>query len=104
MSKLDAEEVELLEAYEKGKLKSVATKGELARLTAAASATAIQNKRINIRLSSADLMDIQTRALQAGIPYQTLIASIVHKYVTGQFEEKTKAASPEHPDHAIRDG
>ena len=91
MSKLDAEETELLGAFEKGKLKSVATKAELARFKAAARATAIKDRRVNIRLSSGDLSDLQVRALQEGVPYQTLIASIVHKYVTGRLAEKTEA-------------
>lgn len=91
MSKLDAEEMELLDAFEKGKLKSVATKAELVRFKAAARATAIKDRRVNIRLSSGDLSDLQVRALQEGVPYQTLIASIVHKYVTGRLAEKAEA-------------
>lgn len=90
MTKLDAQEIELLEAFEKGKLKSVATKVELAKFKAAARATAVKDKRVNIRLSSGDLSDIQVRALQEGVPYQTLITSILHKYVTGRLEEKAE--------------
>lgn len=93
MSKLDAEELELLEAFDKGKLKSVATKRELAGFKAAARATAIKDKRVNIRLSSGDLSDLQVRALQEGVPYQTLIASVLHKYVTGRLAEKTESAA-----------
>ena len=61
MTKLDAQEIELLEAFEKGKvkLKSVATKDELAKFKAAARATAVKVKRVNIRLSSGDLSNIQ---------------------------------------------
>jgi predicted DNA binding CopG/RHH family protein len=88
MNHLDPEELEVLSAFEQGKLKSVATKSELARFKAAARATAIKDKRVNIRLSSGDLSDLQVRALQEGVPYQTLIASIVHKYVTGRLAEK----------------
>lgn len=88
MSKIDAYEAEVLEAFEKGKLKSVATKAELARLKAAARATAIKDRRVNIRLSSIDLNDIQVKAMEEGIPYQTLIASVLHKYVTGRLVEK----------------
>lgn len=91
--KLDQEEFDLLGAFEKGKLKSVATKAELARFKAAARATAIKDKRVNIRISSGDLSDLQVRALQEGVPYQTLIASIVHKYVTGRLAEKTEPAA-----------
>ena len=88
MNKLDAEELQLLGDFENGKLNSVASKTELARFKAAARATAIKDKRVNIRLSSGDLSDLQVRALQEGIPYQTLIASILHKYVTGRLSEK----------------
>ncbi len=91
MSQLDTEEMELLAAFEQGKLKSVVTKTELARFKAAARATAIKDRRVNIRISSGDLCDLQVRALQEGVPYQTLIASIVHKYVTGRFTEKAEA-------------
>ena len=90
MSKLDAYEREVLDAYEKGKLRSVATKGELERFKAAARATAIKNRRVNIRLSSIDLSDIQVRALEEGVPYQTLIASVLHKYVTGRLSDKSQ--------------
>ncbi len=90
MPELDREELELLEAYEKGALRSVATKTQLARFKAAARATAIKDRRVNIRLSSGDLSDIQVKALEEGVPYQTLIASVLHKYVTGRL-----AATPE---------
>jgi hypothetical protein len=43
---------------------------------------------VNIRLSSGDLQDIQVKALQEGMPYQTLIASVLHKYVTGRLAER----------------
>jgi len=90
MPKLDTYEREVLDAYEKGKLKSIATKSELAKLKAAARATAIKDRRVNIRLSSIDLGDIQVKALEEGVPYQTLIASVLHKYVTGRLAEKSQ--------------
>ena len=93
MSKLDPYELEVLEAYESGKLKSIASKAELQRLRAAARATAIKDKRVNIRLSSVDLLDIQAKALEEGMPYQTLIASVLHKYVAGRLSESTPPAS-----------
>lgn len=92
MSRLDPGEAELLAAYEGGKLSTVGTKAELARLRAAARATAIKDKRVNIRLSAGDLHDIQVRALEEGMPYQTLIASVLHKYVTGRLQEKAPRA------------
>ena len=88
MNQPDPFESEIVEAYELGRLKSVASKAELNRLRAAARATAIKDRRINIRLSAGDLQDIQVRALEEGMPYQTLIASILHKYVTGRLEER----------------
>ena len=90
MSRIDAYEMEVLKAFETGKLKSVATKAELERLKAAARATSIKDRRVNIRLSSIDLTDIQAKALEEGVPYQTLIASVLHKYVTGRLAERAK--------------
>ena len=75
MPNIDEYELEVASAYEKGKLKSVATKRELAKFKAAARATAIKDRRVNIRLSSGDLSDIQVKALEEGVPYQTLIAA-----------------------------
>lgn len=89
MKKLDNIESEILDAFEQGKLKSISpSKAELVKFKAAATATFLKEKRINIRLSSPDLMDIQARALEEGLPYQTLIASILHKYVSGRYIEK----------------
>jgi predicted DNA binding CopG/RHH family protein len=85
---IDDEELEVLTAYEKGSLASVATKAELADLKAASRATTIKDRRVNIRLSSGDLSDIQVKALEEGVPYQTLIASVLHKYVTGRLAER----------------
>ena len=87
MKKLDPYEEEVLHAFETGKLKSVASKSELAKFKAAARSTAVKDKRVNIRLSSGDLSDIQIKALEEGVPYQTLIASVLHKYVTGRLSE-----------------
>ena len=91
MAKIDAYEKEILTAFEKGGLRSVASKGELQKLKDAARATAVKDRRVNIRLSSIDLGDIQVRALEEGIPYQTLIASVLHKYVSGRLVEKSQA-------------
>ncbi len=85
---LDAYETEVLKSYEAGELVSVASKEAMERLRAAARATGRKDRRVNIRLSSADVRDIQALALREGIPYQTLIASILHKYVTGRLVER----------------
>jgi predicted DNA binding CopG/RHH family protein len=86
-NEIDKEERAILDAYERSKLRSVATKKELAKFKAAARATATKDRRVNIRLSSNDLREIQARALADGLPYQTLIASVLHKYVTGRLIE-----------------
>lgn len=91
MPRPDQEEQQLLGDYEAGRLVSVASAAELERLREAARATAVKDKRVNIRLSSGDLMDIQALALTEGMPYQTLIASVLHKYVSGQLVEKKPA-------------
>jgi predicted DNA binding CopG/RHH family protein len=89
MKKLDRYEREILGAYEKGVLVSARlTKAQLAAFRDAARATFIKDRRVNIRLSTADLMDLQARAYQEGVPYQTLIASVLHKFVSGRLQEK----------------
>ena len=90
MPNVDAYEREILTAFEKGSLKSVATKAELETFRAAARATALKDRRVNIRLSSIDLKDIQVKALEEGMPYQTLIASVLHKYVSGRLVEPNR--------------
>lgn len=88
MKKLDVEENELLEAFEAGTLKSVAdVKGVLKQHQEYAAATFQKDSRINIRISSKDLRALQKRALSEGLPYQTLIASLLHKYVEGRLVE-----------------
>lgn len=95
MKKIDAFEKEILGAYEKGELKSTSpSKAKLAKFKAAATATFLKEKRINIRLSSPDLMDIQSRALEEGMPYQTLIASVLHKFVSGRLVESSSSLTP----------
>ncbi|MCX5956446.1 MAG: hypothetical protein NTW51_08570 [Cyanobacteria bacterium] len=58
------------------------------RLEASARSTATKDQRINIRLTSEDLGALRARALQEGIPYQTLISSVLHKYVCGRLLDR----------------
>ena len=89
MSKLDKEEKEILEAFESGKLKRVKNvKEQIKQHRVVAEATFKKDARINIRLSSRDLRSLQARALKEGIPYQTLVSSVLHKFVDGQLIEK----------------
>lgn len=94
MTDSSAYEDDLLAAFEGGRLKSVATKAELLRLRAAARATASKDKRVNIRMSSVDLHELQAKALQEGLPYQTLIASVLHKYVAGSLIDRSAVKTP----------
>jgi predicted DNA binding CopG/RHH family protein len=88
MNPLDHEEQEILEAFEAGTLRSVATAAERSRLEASARSTATKDQRINIRLTSEDLGALRARALQEGIPYQTLISRVLHKYVCGRLLDR----------------
>jgi predicted DNA binding CopG/RHH family protein len=87
--KLDQEEKKVLEDFESGKYKSVLTDKRKKQLADAAENTFKKDKRINIRLSSRDLEALQRRALREGVPYQTLVSSVLHKYVSGSLKETT---------------
>jgi predicted DNA binding CopG/RHH family protein len=84
--KMDADERELLESVERGEWKS-AKGGKRARYSRYSKATFRKDRRLNIRLSSKDLEAIQKRALAEGLPYQTLISSLLHKYAAGKLRE-----------------
>ena len=78
-------EQEILASFERGEWSPVRNqKSEIARLMAAASATLLKNKRVNIRISSRDLEGLQAKAAEEGVPYQTLMASVLHKFVSGR--------------------
>ena len=84
-------EQEILASFERGEWKPVRNqKGEIARLRAAAAATLLKNKRVNIRISSRDLEALQARAAEEGVPYQTLMASVLHKFVSGRLVEERR--------------
>ena len=86
--KLDEEEQEILTASEAGKTTRVAdTVTLLARHREYAEGTFRKDARLNIRISSKDLRGLQKRALADGIPYQTLVASVLHKFVEGRLRE-----------------
>ncbi len=87
MTKLTREEQEILESYDNDEWVSMATSDRMAELKSYAKATLAKDKKITLRLSSLDLEAIQAKAIEEGIPYQTLISSILHKYVTGRLVE-----------------
>jgi len=83
--KLDQEEREILEAIESGKWEAVKPKSaELRRYAEIAKSTLRKDQRMNIRISKNDLQGIKAKAAEAGIPYQTLVASLIHRYVAGR--------------------
>lgn len=87
MYKLDKEEKEMLVSVERGEWKSARLTSEgLQRYLRYARNTLRKNSRINIRVSQNDLEAIRIKAVQEGIPYQTLIASVLHKYVAGRLK------------------
>lgn len=86
---LDKEEQALLAAFESGEFQSELTPERKKFVEEAATQAFKKDKRINIRISGRDLMAIQKRAMEEGMPYQTLIASIIHKYASGSLYDAT---------------
>ena len=87
--KLQQDELELLASYENEEWKSVKkVKEQKEQYRVYARATFRKDKRVNIRISEKDLQDLQKRAIHQGIPYQTLISSVLHKYISGALTEK----------------
>ena len=88
--KLSAEEQEILDSYDAGEWQPIENReGEMVKVRQYARATFKKDKRVNIRISEKDLEALQKRALEEGIPYQTLMASILHKYLNGRFIERS---------------
>jgi predicted DNA binding CopG/RHH family protein len=83
--KIDVDEKDLLDSVDRGEWKS--TSGGKRERTRYAKATFRKDRRLNIRLSSKDLEAIQKRALAEGLPYQTLIASLLHKHAAGRLKD-----------------
>jgi predicted DNA binding CopG/RHH family protein len=88
--KYDKEEKAIIDAYEKGEIKlSTPSKKEIETIRATAKKTLIKDKRITIRLYDHDYQGIQKKALEMGVPYQTLISGIIHRYIEGELTSKT---------------
>ena len=81
---LDDYENEILEAYENGRLKPQKSRTNFQEI---ARNTMKKNRKISIRISENDLSALQRKAAREGIPYQTLIGSVLHKYVSGFLKE-----------------
>jgi predicted DNA binding CopG/RHH family protein len=82
--KLNKEEKGILDAYDKGKLKaSSPSRKDKEKIKAMAEQTFRKDRRVTIRLYDHDLKGIQKKAMEKGMPYQTLISSMIHQYVEG---------------------
>ena len=93
-TQLDQEEQEILEAFEGGNLVSVSNlKQEKTGLRQAATNTMTKTQSISIRISKKDLLAIKTKAVEEGIPYQTLIGSAIHKYATKEQSQESVSDS-----------
>jgi predicted DNA binding CopG/RHH family protein len=89
--KLSEEELDILKSYESGEWGTVAEiEAERQRYSEYARATFRKDKRVSIRISSKNLDALKKRALEEGIPYQTLISSVLHKYVNGRLVESSE--------------
>lgn len=87
--KLTDEEKELELSFERNEWKSVSNKKSyLNKFKIAAKNTMAKDKRMNIRIAGKDIQLLKTKALEIGIPYQTLVSSILHQYVTGKLKEQ----------------
>lgn len=89
MMKLNKEEKEILNSYEKGEWKPTGRgRARLTRFKKYVAETYKKNKRINIRIAEVDLEELQKEAMEEGLPYQTFITSILHKYTTGRLKKQ----------------
>lgn len=88
-TQLDSEEQELLDAYESEEFESDLDTDRREYVATAAEEAFKKDKRINIRISSRDLEALQRRALEEGLPYQSLVSSVLHKYVSGGLKDIT---------------
>ena len=86
--KIDAQEKDLLESVERDEWKTIpGLASEVQRYREYAKATLRKDRRVNILISERDLLNIQKKAVEEGIPYQTLMSSVLHKFVSGRLKE-----------------
>lgn len=87
--KLNKQEKEITESIERGDWRSVrGVKKQIKRYQEYAKATVRKDKRVNIRMSEKDLIRIRKKAMEEGLPYQTLISSVLHRYASGRLVDK----------------
>ena len=86
---MDAEERDILSRFEMGELRpSPDAAREITAAQEAARNTFNKTRRVNLRVTERDYMLAHTRAREEGIPYQTLLSSVIHKYLSGRLAEK----------------
>ncbi len=89
MKPFDKEEQELMESIENDEWVSVNNLDEeIQKAKETARATFLKSERMNIRISPKDLNGLKVRAMEEGMPYQTLVSSIIHKYLAGRLREQ----------------
>jgi len=87
--KLAKEEKEILDAYDKGLIKATTpSKKKIREVKSIAENTFRKDRRITLRLYDHDYKGIQKKAMEMGIPYQTLISGMIHRYIEGELVEK----------------
>jgi len=87
-TKLSKEEKEILSSFEKGEWVPVTNFSKRKKeLIDYARNTMKKDKRLNIRISERDLLELQRKAIKEGLPYQTYVSSIIHKFVNGSLVE-----------------
>ncbi len=88
--KFDKEEKKFIESIERGEWESISDlQEEIEQSKQIARTTLRKDQRMNIRISKKDLDALKIRAIEEGIPYQTLVSRILHIYISGGFIEKT---------------
>jgi predicted DNA binding CopG/RHH family protein len=89
MIELNKDEQDLFESVERGEWSSVRNLDEEIKVAKEyAKSTRVKDQRMNIRISKKDLNALKVKALEEGIPYQTLVSSVIHKYLSGQLVEQ----------------
>ena len=89
MTELNKDEQDLFESVERGEWRSVRNLDEeIKAAKECAKSTRVKDQRMNIRISKKDLNALKVKALEEGIPYQTLVSSVIHKYLSGQLVEQ----------------
>ena len=86
-------EARVLKDYEAGEFRSIAPRRTVLQRYQQAARAALKDRRLNIRLAAPVLEELRARAAEEGLPYQTLISSVLHKFVTGHLVEKPRKAS-----------